>query len=55
MKKNRLMGREGELHTKGMMAYKYKLPCYQVSSDHYPDTMRLLALLLMVGAAGKDS
>lgn len=34
--------------------YKYELRRVQVSSDHSPENMRLLALLLMVGAAGKD-
>lgn len=41
--------------TVGLVAYKYEPGCVQVSSDHSPDTMRLLALLLMVGAAGKDT
>lgn len=38
-----------------MQAYKAKPGCVQVSSDRSSDTMRLLALLLlMLGAAGKD-
>lgn len=37
-----------------VQAYKAKPGCVQVSSDHSSDTMRLLALLLlMLGAAGK--
>lgn len=39
----------------GLVGYKYDLGCVQVSSDHSPDIMRLFALLLMVGAAGKDT
>lgn len=39
----------------GLVGYKYEPGSVQVSSDPLPDTMRLLALLLMVGAAGKDT
>ncbi|XP_056237534.1 trypsin-like isoform X2 [Seriola aureovittata] len=41
----------GRLSALGLVGYKYELGCFQVFSDHSPDTMRLLALLLMVGAA----
>lgn len=37
----------------GLLGYKYELDCVQVPSDHTSHTMRLLALLLMIGAAGK--
>lgn len=40
---------------RGLAVYKNKPGCDQVSSDHSLVTMRLLALLLMVGAAGKDT
>lgn len=42
-----------ELSTLELVRYKYEPGCVPVSSDHSPDTMRLLALLLMIGAAGK--
>lgn len=38
----------------GLVEYKYELGCVQVSPDLSPDTMRLLVVLLMVGAAGKE-
>lgn len=43
---------EGRLSAVGQW-YKYELGC--LPSDSSPVTMRLLALLLMVGAAGKDT
>lgn len=50
----RMGSTRGRLRALGLMGYKYELGCVQVTSDHSPDTMRLLALLLMVGAAGKE-
>lgn len=38
-----------------LAGYKYVPRWVQVSSDQSLDTMRLLALLLMIGAAGKDT
>lgn len=37
-----------------LVGYKYEPGCVQVSSDLPPDTMTLLALLLMIGAVGKE-
>lgn len=44
----------GRTSTTGLVGHKYEPWCVQVSSDHSPDNMRLLALLLMIGAAGKE-
>lgn len=42
------------MSTAGLVEYKYELGCVQVSPDLSPDTMKLLVVLLMVGAAGKE-
>ncbi|XP_078107942.1 trypsin-like [Sander vitreus] len=44
------VGRKGRAQ-RGLVGYKYEPGCVQVSSDHSLDTMTLLALLLMIGAA----